>query len=406
LALLTGLGLAAMGVESMGLGGSMLYGVALGVTGLFFAAVAALFSQLSASSRGAAGYAFMALGIFYMIRAAGDANGSELLACLSPLGLIQRSQIYVENRLWPSLALLLATALLAGTVYALNAIRDMGQGFIPARPGRREASKLLRSPFGLALRLLRNTLITWLIVMLLLGASYGSVIGDIYTFVGDSPEYLSIVGVPAAALAFLSDDAKAKIVIDYFGSFVNAMMALICMVPLLTAALKPRSEEKEGRAEQVLARVVPRSAYLAGYVFLAFAASALLQLATAYGLYASADAMSETNPFTLGGLLRANMAYLPALWVMIGAAVLLTGVLPRASGAIWGYYGFVCFAALMGNLPDLLPGWLLALSPMQYIARLPMEAINYAPLAVLTAIAAALTAAGFLGYRRRDLLQY
>jgi len=406
LALLTGLGLAAMGVESMGLGGSMLYGVALGVTGLFFAAVAALFSQLSASSRGAAGYAFMALGVFYMIRAAGDANGNELLACLSPLGLIQRSQIYVENHLWPSLVLLLATVLLAGVVYALNAIRDMGQGFIPARPGRKEASKLLQSPFGLAFRLLRNTLITWFIVMLLLGASYGSVINDIYTFVGDSPEYLSIVGVPTAALALLTDDAKAKIVIDYFGSFVNAMMALICMVPLLTAAMKPRNEEKEGRTEQVLARVVPRGTYLAGYVILAFVASALLQLATAYGLYASADAMSETNPFTLGGLVQANLAYLPALWAMIGAAVLLVGLFPRASGAIWGYYGFVCFVSFVGGMPDLLPEWLLALSPMHYIARLPLEEINYVPLAILTAIAAALTAMGFLGYRRRDVLQY
>jgi len=406
LALLTGLGLAALGIESMGFAGSMLYGAALGISGLFFAAVAALFAQLSTSSRGAAGYSFIALGVFYMIRAAGDVNGSELLACLSPLGLIQRSQIYVENHLWPSLVLLLATAVLAAVVYALNAIRDMGQGFIPARPGRKQASRFLQSPFGLAFRLLRNTLITWWIVMLMLGASYGSVIGDIYSFVGDSPEYLTILGVNTEAIAMLSDAQKAEIVISTFGTFVTLMMAMIALVPLLTAAMKPRNEEKEGRTEQVLARVVPRGRYLAGYAVLAFAASVLMQLATAYGLYASADAMSETNPFTLGGLLQANLAYLPALWVMIGVAILLIGLFPRASGAVWGYYGFVCFTALMGNMPGLLPEWLLALSPMQYIAKFPLEQINYLPLAILTAIAAGFTAIGFLGYRRRDVLQY
>jgi len=406
LALLTGLGLAAMGVESMGFGGSLLYGVALGVSGLFFAAVAALFSQLSASSRGATGYSFMALGVLYMVRAAGDANGSELLACLSSLGLIQRSQIYVKNEIWPILLILLQTVALAAIVYALNAIRDMGQGFIPARPGRKGASKLLQSPFGLAFRLLRNTLVTWFFVMLTLGASYGSVIGDIYAFVGDSPEYMAIVGVPTAVLAMLSDDAKAKILIDYFGAFVNTMMALICMVPLLTAAMKPRNEEKEGRAEQVLARVVPRGTYLAGYTALAFGASALMQFATAYGLYASAEAMSEVNPFTLSGLMQANLAYLPALWVMIGVAILITGLLPKAAGAVWGYYGFVCFTSFMGNMPGLLPEWLQNLSPMKYIARLPLEQINYVPLIILTVIAAGLTVAGFLGYRRRDILQH
>ncbi|MCL2812588.1 MAG: ABC transporter permease [Clostridia bacterium] len=406
LALLTGLGLAAMGVESMGLGGSLLYGFALGVSGLFFAAVAALFSQLSASSRGAMAYSFLTLGVFYMIRAAGDAGGNELLACLSPMGLIQRSQVYVNDYMWPSLLILLQTVVLAAIVYALNAIRDMGQGFIPARPGRKEASKLLRSPFGLAFRLLRNTLITWFIVMLTLGASYGSVIGDIYSFVGDSPEYMAILGVPIEVLEQLPEEQKAKMLIENFGAFVNTMMALISMVPLLTAAMKPRNEEKEGRAEQVLARVVPRGTYLAGYTILAFAASALMQFATAYGLYASAEAMTEVNPFTLGGLMQANMAYLPALWVMIGVAILITGLLPKATGAVWGYYGFVCFASFMGNMPGLLPEWMLHLSPMKYIAQLPLETMNYVPLAILTVIAAGLTAVGFVGYRHRDVLQY
>lgn len=47
LALINGFGLYALGVESMDLEGSLLYGTALGATGLFFAGVTAVFSQLS-----------------------------------------------------------------------------------------------------------------------------------------------------------------------------------------------------------------------------------------------------------------------------------------------------------------------------------------------------------------------
>ncbi len=69
LGVLSGLGLAALGMESLDFAGSMLYGISLSVSGLFFAAAAALFAQLCVTSRGAMGYSFMAMGLFYMMRA-------------------------------------------------------------------------------------------------------------------------------------------------------------------------------------------------------------------------------------------------------------------------------------------------------------------------------------------------
>ncbi|RYD02110.1 hypothetical protein N752_27045 [Desulforamulus aquiferis] len=63
LALLVGLGLYALAIESMDLVGSLLYGAALGATGIFFAAVTALFAQLSGNSRGTLGFSFMILGL-------------------------------------------------------------------------------------------------------------------------------------------------------------------------------------------------------------------------------------------------------------------------------------------------------------------------------------------------------
>jgi len=404
LGLLMGLGLAATGVENMGLAGSMLFGAVTCAAGLVFAAVTALFCQLSAGKSGATGLSFLTLGVFYMIRAAGDMQGNDVLSYISPLGLASRAQAYIENHWWPVFVLLLIGAAITAAAYKLNSVRDLEQGFIPARPGKREASPLLRSNFGLAFRLLRNTIIIWIIVMFVLGASYGSVVGDISTFVGESPEYLQILGMPKELVDTLTGAEKESMVQTYFLSFVTTMMTLVCIVPLLIAAMKPRNEEKDHRAEHVLSRVVPRVKYMAGYTVLAYASSLLIPFATAVGIYASAASVTgDANPFTLGLLLKANMAYLPALWVMISIAVLLVGAFPKISGVVWGYFGFVCFASFMGEVIGL-PDWLLNLTPLKHVSQVLLVDIDYAPLIVMTVAAAVLTAVGFIFYRKRDML--
>ena len=399
LGLLMGLSIAATGVESMGFAGSMLYGAVTCATGLVFAAITALFCQLSSNKSGATGYSFMLLGLFYMLRAVGDMRESEILSCISPLGLAQRSQPYIENNLWPVPLLLLICVLVFAGTYKLNAIRDLGQGFIHARPGRKEASVLLRNNFGLSFRLMRTSLIVWLIVMLLLGASYGSIIGEIDQFISGSPQYLGILGLDPSVAAATKDNIQ-----KHFLTFITTMMTLICIIPLLIIAMKPRSEEKEHRAEHVLTRCVPRFRHIASYSVLAYAASVIFPCATAIGIYLSATTLSD-NPFTLGVLMEANLAFIPALWVMIGAAVLLVGLLPGASGAIWGYFGFVFIITFMGELLGL-PVWLRGLSPTYHISDVILgDAVNFTPPVILTAIAAILTAAGFMFYQKRDVKQ-
>ena len=401
LAVLLGCALAATGVKSMGFPACMLFGFTVGAAGLVFAAVTAIFAQLSSNRGGATGLSFLMLCLFYVIRAAGDMQGGDLVACISPLGLAQRPQVFIENNVWPVLILILEAVVFSAAAYALNSVRDMDQGFIHARPGRRGAPRSLLSPFGLAIRLLRNMLIIWIVVMFILAASYGSVISDIPRFVGESPEYLQVIGIPAAIVETMSGAEKSQIIVDYFGVFVITMMSLICIVPVLTISLKIRAEEREGRTEQIYALPVLRARYLTGYVIAAFAASVLIQFFTAAGLYA-ATAMLENPPFTLGGLMQAFMVYLPAIWVMIGVAVLLVGLLPRATGVAWGYFGFVFLVSFLGGMPDLIPEPLQAISPVKHIPQLPLEEAAAAPLIILTVIAAALTAAGFAFYSRRD----
>ena len=392
ISVLIGLGLYFLGDYSMTLGGSMLYGAAMGVTGFVFAAVTALFAQLMPTSRATTGYAFLTMGIFYLMRAAGDIN-AEWLSLVSPLGLVLRAQVYVGNYIWPIFILFAIAVIITVAAFKLNSIRDIDQGFMPQRPGRPEAKKSLLSPPGLVKRLLMGSVITWIVVMFALGASYGSILGDIDDFVANNEFYQALLGQ--------SDDFSTTVL---FAAMQNAMMALVALIPLVMIILRARGEEKEGRTEAVLAASVKRSTYLGGFAGMAFAAGVLMQLANTIGLYLAAIAvLPDPGELPLGMLLQANMVYLPALWVVTGLTIFLLGALPKATAAIWAYFGFSFLMVFIGRLPDILPPWLNYLSPFHYIPELPVDSMNWPAMIVLTIIAACLTAAGFIFYSRRDI---
>jgi len=245
--------------------------------------------------------------------------------------------------------------------------------------------------------------------MLSLGASYASVVGEIDSFISDSPEYMTILGVPVDQLSSLSQADQTKMIVESFGIFVTLMMTLVAMVPLLNAILKIRTEEREGRTENVLTRAVPRCAYMAGYVIIAYIASIVIQFMTAISLYGTAAYVAgSSNPFVLSELLQSFFAFLPALWIMIGFTVLVVGLLPRATVIVWGYFGIVTFTSFIGRL--VFTGnlsWLMNITPLHFVSQpepLKDYVINYTPLIIMTAIAAAMTAVGFIAYRKRDMV--
>lgn len=389
LALLVGFGLYSLGIESMGLEGSLLYGAALGAAGFVFTAIAALFSQLAESSRGAVGYSFTFLIAAYLIRAVGDVS-SEPLAWFSPLGWILRARVYVSNLWWPILITLFAAIAISALALYLNARRDLGAGFIPAKPGRKYASAFLQTPFGLAVRLQTTGIIAWAIGMYLLGASYGSVLGDLDTFF-ESNEMISKI-LPAAEGFTLT---------ELFVTTLMSIISMACAIPALLFVSKLRSEEKRNRTEHVLARSVSRTRLLAGYLSISLLSSFIMQLLAIVGLWSAGAAVME-DPIPFGRMFRAGIVYLPALWAMTGLAVLLLGLLPKALSFIWLYLGFSFFVVYLGGILQV-PEWLVKCSPFGNIPKVPVEELNLTKLAVLTVIAAVLTLLGIYGYRRRDI---
>jgi ABC-2 type transport system permease protein len=93
---------------------------------------------------------------------------------------------------------------------------------------------------------------------------------------------------------------------------------------------------------------------------------------------------------------------LPAVWALAAVAVALAGLLPRLAPAAWGALAACLLIGLVGAALQL-DQWLLDLSPFTHIPKVPGGELSAAPLAVLAAVAVALTAAGLVGMRRRDI---
>lgn len=389
LTLIIGFGLYALGIEGMDLEGSLLYGAALGSTGFVFAAITAVFAQLSQSSRGTLGWSVAVLVLAYLIRGIGDV-GNEVLSWFSPLGWAVRSEVYVNNYWWPVLLTIGVALAISGLALYLNSIRDLGSGFFTARTGRTHASPAMLSPFGLAFRMQRTGIIAWAIGMFVLGASYGSVLGDLEAFFADVDLMQELLVVQ-----------EGFTLVEQFLPILMSVLAIIAAIPSLLAFLKLKSEEKNGRIEHILGRAVSRTRLMGSYLVLAFLISIVMTSMAGLGMGIVGNSlMDETLP--LSTFYYAAIVYLPAIWAMIGLSALLMGWFKSLTGFVWLYLAFSFVVVYMGSLFQF-PEWVVQVSPFGHIPQWPIEEMDIGAAAVLAGIAILLAIAGVVGYNKRDI---
>ncbi|WP_088034536.1 ABC transporter permease [Evansella clarkii] len=389
LALINGFGLYALGIETMDLEGSLLYGAGLGGTALVFAGVAAVFAQLSESSRGTIGLSIGVLLFSYLFRAVTDIS-NESLSWLSPLGWVTKTEAYTNNNWGPIFLMVVAAAILFILANYLQSIRDLESGFLPSKPGRSTASSFLQGPLGLAWRLQRTGAFFWAIGMFVLGASYGSVMGDMESFF-EGNEMLQQMLQPEEGLTLT----------EQFIPMLLIVMSIMATVPPVIAMNKLRGEEKKERLDHLLGRAVSRTQLMGGYLLLAVLNAFIMISLTAIGLWSAADAVMEEG-LSFSMIYGAAMAYLPATLVMVGLAVFLTGVLPKLTPFVWAYVLYSFFVVYLGSLMQF-PEWTAKISPFGHVAQVPVEEATFLPLFLLCVVAAALMALGLIGFRKRDI---
>lgn len=387
--LIVGLGLYSLGIESMGFEGSILFAACMAVGGIFYAALTGLFAQVASNVRATLGLSFGFLIVEYILRGVGDI-GNGVLSHFSPLGLITRSEVYVNNYWWPVFVLLIASGLIFVLSLYLNSIRDLGSGFISTKPGKIYASRYLSSPLGLALRLERTPIIAWTIGMLVLGVAYGSLLGELEGFL-----------VTSDLVQQMIPTVEGMSLTQSFVTMLITIISVLGTVPVLLFVLKLSSEEKKQRISQLLATPASRNSLMGSYTFIGLVSSFVMQFVSILALwYAGTFVMEDALSFKI--LAKAAFVNLPAMWVFVGVAVFLIGFFPKLTGLSWVYLIYSFFVEYMGEILQL-PDWMAKLSPFHHVPSVPAEEVEVATLLIITGVAVLLIVLGFVGYNRRDI---
>jgi ABC-2 type transport system permease protein len=376
--------------------GSAALALAIGTCGLAFTGISAVAAQLTSGARAARGLAFGVLGAAFLARAVGDsagAGGPSWLTWVLPLGWTETLRPFAQERWWVLVLPLAVFAAGTSLAFLLAARRDHGAGLLPDRPGRPAASALLRGPFSLAWRLQWPALAGWTAGYAVLFAVCGAAGKGIGSLVGTSSalrnEFVRLGGESAIVNAYLSS--------------LMLLAGLIAAAYGVSAVLRLRTEETDGRADPVLAGSVGRIRWGLSHVLVALAGTTLL-LAVAgvatglgYGLRAG-DAGGE-----VARMLGAGLAQLPAALVIAGIAAAAFGMVPRQSVAVgWTAVGLAVLLNIFGQVLQL-SHWVLDVSPFTHVPRLPGGAVSASQVCWLSLVALGLAAVGMTTLRRRDI---
>lgn len=385
--------------------GSIMTGAAVAATGLLFAGIAAVTSQLAQSARGASGLAGLCIGVAFLLRALGDSfgtiihNGTALLSAwpswLSPLGWGLQMQVYVQAKWW-IFALFGASSIVCITVaYALCAKRDIGEGILAVRPGPKHAPKALLSPLGLAWRLQRNVLFSWVTGATIVAAAMGSMGNEVEELLRSNPDITAVM----QQLAGGSGDITA---IFYTG--MMSFFGIAAAGYTLQSLLKIRAEESDGRLESLLTTAVSRPRWLWSHIFWALSGTILLLGLSGLGAGAAYIVTAGLPWVDLAGLVGATIVYIPAIIALMGFVILALGAVPRFSAALaWG--GFIgCMVLGQVGAMLKLPHWVMNLSPFSHIPTVPAVPLRLLPLIILLGIGGILWATGMRAFRRRDIV--
>jgi ABC-2 type transport system permease protein len=193
----------------------------------------------------------------------------------------------------------------------------------------------------------------------------------------------------------------AEDIVDAFFATSLLLLAIGASGFAVSSALRTRFEESNGRLEPLLATAVSRPRWLAGSLLVTLGGTLVVVAAGGLGVGLSYSVTGGAAS-DIGRMTGLALAYVPATLVLAAVAVVLVGWVPRGSGAAWAGVA-VCFViGWLGGLLDL-PGWVNDLSPFTHVPAVPSEDLVGTPLVVLGLLGVGAVAAGFVGFRRRDV---
>ena len=226
----------------------------------------------------------------------------------------------------------------------------------------------------------------WGVGLFFVGAAYGSIAHDVADLIGDNEQLREIIARQAGSIT------------DSFFATTLLILSLIGSGFAVQATLRLHSEEAAGHAEVVLAGAVSRVRWAGAHLAVAIGGSAVVLAAAGLGEGVAA-AIGTADAGQVPRLLGASLVHLPALAVFVGLTMALFGLVPRAVLAVWAALAVCLVLGMFGDVLGL-PQWLRDLSPFEHVPQVPATSFDPVPVVALTAVAAALVAAGLDRFTR------
>ncbi|GGB60696.1 ABC transporter permease [Lentibacillus populi] len=392
LALFIGGVMTSFGADTISAEGSFLFGASVGMAGVIGAGIALVMAQVMSTSSGATGSALGIIGLLYIIRAGTDVSNVDL-SMINPLGWAYLTYPFTENN-WALLIFALIFSIIVVIIaFTLEGARDMGAGYLPEREGRGRAKKSLLSVRGLFIKINKGVMISWLIAFVIMGAAYGSIYGDMQTFL-ESNEMMKQ----------MFSHSGVSIEESFTGTIMMVMIGLVSILPIVLVN-KLFSEESRLHLSQLYATKVTRSEFYWTSIGLAIFAGLVGILLAAGSLGGTAiTAVGDSSARDILNFLAAGYNFLPSVLFFTGLAALALGWAPKLGKVVYVYLGYSFVLNYFGGILEL-PEWFSKTAIQSWIPLMPMEDFDAPIFITITVISIALMVIGFLGYSRRDMIE-
>jgi ABC-2 type transport system permease protein len=390
LALFIGVIMVSFGADSITMEGSFLFGASIGMAGMIGAGIALVMAQIMPVSSAATGSALGITGLLYIVRAGSDVVNVDF-SLSNPLGWIYLTYPFTENN-WLLLVIALTFSLIMVFIaFALEGARDMGAGYLPEREGRARAKKYLLSVRGLFIKINKGVIISWWITFVIMGAAYGSIYGDMQTFLGSNEIMIEMF----TSSGFTIEES-------FTGTIMMVMIVLVSILPIVIIN-KLFAEENRLRLSQIFATKVTRGQLFWTNIGIAAFAGIVGILLAVVCLGATAIAATEGKiTMDMMDFIAAGYNYLPSVLFFIGLVALALGFAPKLGKLVYVYLIYSFALNYFGGILDL-PEWFSKTAIQSWIPRMPIEDFEAPVFIVITVISIVLIVIGYFGYNRRDL---
>lgn len=356
------------------------------------AGLAAFAAQLTTGVGTSVGLSFATFYVLHLVRGVGAmmGGGALWLTWVVPQGWWENLRPFADERWWALLPALAWVALNVAVAFLLADRRDLGMGLLPARRGREHGPWWLRSVTSLLWRLDRITLTAWALAV----AAIGAVIG--YLGAGAMADYADMAWV---------QDMGAELGVapeDTFFTYVILVFAFPIAGHAIFTALRIRREETAGTAELLLAGPLRRRTWALAHATAGFIYPVMLLIVLGVAVGTGSGLGGGRYGADIARFTVFTVSLSPAVWALVGIAVLLHGVLPRLAVAVsWSMLGIGILAEIAvktGVVPEVV---FLLVSPFPHVN--PHYQANWAPYVLLPLLSLGFVTIGLWALRRRDL---